>query len=232
MKRTQYILASLLCIAACISPPARVVPTTVPAPSPVSSWQASVQPLRDSNGESYCTVFAVAPEIWMTAKHCAPTNDGETIGSWGHAAVTVYRDEDTDIALIRAWPALPALSLAAEAPSAGDRLSTAGYGDRGLPEPLLVTRSGLLLFEQLRMLGVVSSFAGIDTAHGDSGSPVVNARGRLVGVLWGFNPLTHLTAYVPYEDVARVLGLITAQMASHSACSRPAGCGTTPVMRR
>lgn len=231
MRRGYLSVALIVCLAGCAtSTTARVAPTT--AADRVSSWQASVQPLRDSEGEAYCTAFAVAPEIWMTAKHCAPTNDGETLGNWGKPAVTVYRDEDTDIALVRAWPAVEPIVLAAEAPSAGDTLSTAGYGDRGLPEPRLTARSGLLLFEQLRMLGVVSSFVGIDTAHGDSGSPVVDARGRLVGVLWGFNPLTHLTAYVPFEDTERVLGLMTAMNASQSDARWPVGAGTTPVMRR
>lgn len=67
-------------------------------------------------------------------------------------------------------------------------------------------RTGMLLFADLSFNGdIPSTVSDLRAVPGDSGSPIVDQRGRLVGVVWGIGLLNGLTWSVPYGEVARVV---------------------------
>ena len=105
-------------------------------------------------------------------------------GSQAYDATLVGRDEAFDLAALRiARPAAEPIPIAGVGPQVGETLRSCGYG-----------QDGRYWCNQGRMLGYVRT-TQTRTAEtlelsgrardGDSGGPVFNGSGELVGVLWG-----------------------------------------------
>lgn len=98
-------------------------------------------------------------------------------------ATVLATDRDWDLAALAIWrPDVVPISLATEAPRRGDLLTIAGYGKGWYRASAgqctqYVSPGGNLPFEMIEL----------DTAarQGDSGGPILNRRGELVGVLFG-----------------------------------------------
>ncbi|MEM8865624.1 MAG: serine protease [Planctomycetota bacterium] len=129
----------------------------------------------------------------------------------------VAADAKHDLALIQT-PALPGspLQLSAEEPSGP--LTIAGYGAgsyrqstgsvAGYARPLNATHQSVKISTQCR--------------QGDSGGPVINARGLMVGVLWGNEPgLTYATVGQPIRRVIQHLRNRRQQIAQPSPNTQP-----------
>lgn len=202
MRRVSLILPLLLVLLACgsASHTAQVVP--------VPRWSrmlASVWPLRDET-DAYCTAFSINATrgYWMTAKHCA----GEgTVGPLHQPVLAVYADPEWDVLVLQSASTAPAIPLG-KPPTLGDTVLAAGYGYRG-PLERLTVRAGVvgLVLVQPRATDPASLLATFASVPGDSGGPVVNERGELVGLLWGYNPKAEMSWVVPYAAVARVYRL-------------------------
>lgn len=203
--RIALILPLLALLSGCATTDgAKGVPTRPGISAAEAALRASTSALWQADGEPYCTAAAIAPHVWLTAGHCAPRGDGETVGALRLPAVTVFENDAVDLAVVQSLATAPPLALGPP-PSIGDILSTAGYGHRGgLPQ--LVLRAGRLLFGRLSFNGdQPSGILDLPSVHGDSGSPVADNAGRLVGVVWGFSESNRLTWAVAYSDVATVV---------------------------
>ncbi len=142
-----------------------------------------IQMVKDGKLVNVCTASSISQERrhWITVAHCVPE---EPIYIMGELAKWLHWDEAEDLAVLQtASESLPALKLAEVGVTFEAIVKTAGYPS-GQLSPLL-------------MVGTVSNpqanlNAGTDRRfmvyqlpgmEGDSGSPVVNAKGELVSVV-------------------------------------------------
>ncbi|GAB6164261.1 hypothetical protein JCM19992_02610 [Thermostilla marina] len=138
---------------------------------------------------SGAVVGASDAHAWvLTCAHLFAEGIGETSvlfpdGSRRLARVRLL-DRQWDVALLETPPlVVTPLSLAERAPQAGEVLYTCGYGSDGR----LVFRSGKALgyVGQGTLPGRETLAVSGAAREGDSGGPVLDARGRVVAVLWG-----------------------------------------------
>lgn len=168
----------------------------------------SVQPLQ-ANGQTFCTAFSINEKegLWETARHCAEVSlekkwDVEISGAWAY--IVYMAPGNDDVAIFQSKATAPSLPLSRTAPRVGDPVSVVGY-PYGLP--LLVTAKGFVaaLRTPFQDAGV-SDILDVTIAPGNSGSPVLDRRGAVVGVVWGrFNGSEHAIS-VPWETVVRLTG--------------------------
>lgn len=177
---------------------------------PPSTDTASVQPMQ-LNGQTFCTAFSIneAEGLWATARHCVEagaqmrqmTNTAPTL--WYDRYDVVYVDDVYDVAVIQADVRAPALQFAAVAPMVGDRVSVTGfpYGLRRL-----VRVSGTVAGRNVPLASTFpSDILDVTVAGGNSGSPVLNVDGALVGILWGKFTDSNHSISVPHHAVVRIL---------------------------
>lgn len=169
----------------------------------------SVQALQ-SAGRTFCTAFAVAPERWMSAGHCGAYalelwESGKDVMLMGVPATAVQIDTDYDIAVFTVAVVAPPIRLADRAPEVGDEIAIAGF-PWGVPK--LVTTWGRVSARRMPVYHptydaiMLSDVLDITTSPGNSGSPVFNAKGELISLLWGgFTSSAHALS-VPYEALA------------------------------
>jgi S1-C subfamily serine protease len=183
---------------------------TILAPSSGATLLPSVMPLRaeiEGVERTFCTAFAINEQehLWATAKHCveAALDEEWEMRIGGGFAYPIYLTPGgDDVAVIQAERAGEALSLAFEAPSVGQAIRIQGY-PYGLP--IRVTVTGTLAGRMLPIAGQFSDVLDINVAGGNSGSPVMNEDGRVIGVLWGrFVQSSHALA-VPWETLQRLI---------------------------
>ena len=131
--------------------------------------------------------FAVGPGWLVSNAHVLPIGAAcEVITRTGlHAPVieVLRRDENRDLVLFRAnvGPGVPSLRLSAVTPEAGDEVAVIGHPE-GLSYSLsfgvvAAVRRDLTMGELIQFDAAIS--------HGNSGGPVLNASGELVGVTVG-----------------------------------------------
>lgn len=166
-------------------PPGYCVRVVVPGTGYTSSGSGTV--IACENGWS----------LVLTNRHVAPrrertlvvTADGR--GEYEAVYLDVNPDEG-DLAVLAVRAELPAAEVSAEEPKPGEAVTVYGFGGRprgALPK----TRTGVVLpdhrdgyhYRTANGLKVT-----VETVPGDSGSGVFNARGRLVGVVWGFGGMS------------------------------------------
>lgn len=116
-----------------------------------------------------------------------------------YRAVIIEQDADADLALlaIRKPAGISPVSVAETAVSVQETVQFGGYsGGR------LLFRAGPVIQSRSRWLNVTGT-----TYSGCSGGPVLNQRGRLVGVCWGnSNGTVYATPWTPVRDfLSRVL---------------------------
>lgn len=184
------------------------VPVAKPAtPSPQTSIDA-IWPLR-ADGHAFCTAFSINEQkgYWMTAQHCTWEGPGEayygTVGPLRQPTTVIYRDPEWDIAVLWSMQRWPAIPLAEQGPEIGEAVISAGFGgDRQHPRPAV--HNGQVMHFVFAPWIPPSWVVHIDLDFGDSGSPLLNERGELVGLMWGKFGHIPFALSVPYEAVAAV----------------------------
>ena len=166
----------------------------------------SIQPLQHE-GRTFCTAFSINAQEgnWATARHCADfaAESGYSVTILNQPAYVVFVDQFYDVAVYQAPKAkMPALKLG-KVPRTGDSLSIMGF-PYGLPE--LVTVWGEIAARHVPITGYnISDILDVTVAGGNSGSPVMNENGRVVGIVWGAFIQSPHTLSVPFESMERAL---------------------------
>lgn len=139
---------------------------------------------------------------------------GELKGSdaqWDQAVIELIRE-----------PEHPGVPLAGANPAQGDVVYAAGYG-RGNTVQLISGRVNGYLTSQPGQPTDWFDLTGGAAQSGSSGGPIFNARGELIGCLWGANPQQRQTVGVATGRTQRFLLPWNARLAAVKA--RLAQCG-------
>ena len=138
----------------------------------------------------YCTTFSINAELgyWMTAGHCFQAGVEATIG--GEPAVAQFADDRIEVAVYKTRLKAPAVRLAPRAP----RVCNHACGPRamvtivGFPISMpLTVAHGYLANRGAKPWAEGDVFDTYDAPAepGNSGSPIFNAEGELIGILVG-----------------------------------------------
>jgi hypothetical protein len=154
--------------------------------SPVAASRPdSVQPLQNS-GRTFCTAFSINERdgLWGTAGHCAViTLKLGTVTIGGSRAEVIAIDPHWDLAVLQSDLRAPAIPLFAGELRVGDSVEIQGF-PYGLAKKVTTFGRVAALAEPIDEYHV-SNVLDVTVAGGNSGSPVLNNRGQLAGVLWG-----------------------------------------------
>ena len=135
-----------------------------------------------TSGPCQGSAFFVTPELLLTNAHvvCAETAEAR-VGERKVPATIVQIDDELDVALVRAEGAggTPLRLAHVMGVRAGDRVAAAGApGGRDVS-----VVPGVVTLPLTRIWGVlhIEAFASLD--HGNSGGPLLDARGQAIGVI-------------------------------------------------
>lgn len=139
--------------------------------------------IADENGapQGSCSGFMIDSKKHhvLTAGHC----DGPKVTVDGTPTIKIFKDERKDLMVIRAYSVeRPALKLAPKGPDVGDEVASMGFGF-GLEQPMF--RVAHISNIRLDIEGLSGPFIVIDAAFvgGQSGGPVVNQTGEVIGIV-------------------------------------------------
>lgn len=197
MTRT---LASLVAILALL--------VAYPVAPSATNQEPAILPLVQ-NGEGFCTAVSVneADGLWLTAGHCIAHIDWNKgpVTLAGQGALPVYIAPADDLGLYQANQHGTAAKLAKKGPNVGEPIWVKGFP---LGWPLLITTQGFLAAQRLQFLDgswPTSDVYDVTIAPGNSGSPVFNAHGELVGIVWGATSYGHALV-TPLAVIQRLIG--------------------------
>jgi len=181
---------------------------------PIGSMAATkpnpIQPLQ-IGGVTFCTAFSINEKEgnWGTAAHCATHGLDKVVTILGQEAYVAFIGyPEGDVAVYRSKAHAPALKLAKSEVKVGDSIQIIGF-PYGIG---LVSTRGYMAAHDITMVHndtgyfMRNDILDITVAGGNSGSPVLNGRGEVAGVLWGgFHQSMHAIG-VPYDVVVRLIG--------------------------
>ena len=171
----------------------------------------SVLPLVDAaTGKTFCTAFSInqLDNIWASAGHCAAhaVEKDITVHLANRLAIPVYfwYDQNHDMAVWQAQVSAKAFKLAKEPPQLYDVVVVQGY-PYGLPALIHTTGTVAARNVFIAKDAPISDILTNAIAGGNSGSPVLNKKGEVVGIVWGmFTQGRHAIA-VPWEALKQNL---------------------------
>lgn len=151
-------------------------------------------------GAGSCTAWKISSDMIATAGHCCDdgyeyslSGDNAPVGDLERPAMLV--DDDVhDVCVLRAKMRGQSIPLADEEPEVGEPVWTAGY-----PQGRFLISDGYWSGHDGRGQNVCS----VVVHGGSSGSPILDASGRAVGVLVARVELDNLTIVAPLEWLAR-----------------------------
>lgn len=155
----------------------------------------------------HCTAVAVAPRVVLTAAHClagAPADEFHILFGYARmdweasGTIGAVRPLGGDLAALCLGEAAPATLGIGPAAGAGDTVRIVGYGR---------PRVHLQHARDCRVLGTGGGEMLLDcgATEGDSGGPVLDGAGRVVGILSRASPERAIAVAVP-AGTAEVCG--------------------------
>ena len=178
--------------------------------SPLKADLDPVQPLKNKQHQTFCTTFSIneKEDYWATARHCVRAAQERGYGMFilGEKASVVFESVgDDDVAILEAETDAPSLKLSKEPLEVGDEVVIKGF-PYGLPR--LIKVKGYLAAKGVPLGpgAPISDILDITVAGGNSGSPVLNEDGKVVGLLWGGFVNSPHAASIPWETLKRIVG--------------------------
>jgi len=161
-----------------------------------------------SNGSG----FVVAPRMIATNAHVVAGSDRLTVQSGSNSLVgsVVWFDPQLDFALLRTAADLPGAPLAVNEKSLtpGTIAGVMGYplgGGFAAGDAIVVQRlnaDGLDIYGKQKVIRKIYALRG-DVVPGNSGGPVVNPQGEVVGIIFGHSVTLNKTGYaITAEQIA------------------------------
>lgn len=171
-KLAAFVLAAVLFVSSSIS---------AAAPKILSSITPLQFSASDDSLQNYCTAGKINGEkgLWLTAAHCVDDH----MYMQGKPVFVIDVNEAKDLAVVMSPTAVGTPLQLADRPSDwGGRVETAGYSF-GYPKPFYFT--GNVAHPGFVFPGEDQEFVLYDmpVAGGQSGSPILNNKGKLVGVM-------------------------------------------------
>ncbi len=176
----------------------------------------SVQALK-FRGQTYCTAWSVNEQegYWASAGHCAlgamdatAKTEGEFSTLDGVQAAVIYIDPFVDVAIFQADVHADAFKLAKKAAEVGDGVIVVGFPfglARARTAGSMAIRS-LWLVHPIIHNYVLNDVLDLTTAPGNSGSPVFDVHGKVVGLLWGGFGEVPMSLTVPLDALRTSIG--------------------------
>jgi S1-C subfamily serine protease len=170
--------------------------------------RAEMMTLRVRNiscaGESVGSGFAVNPHTLITNRHVLAGAAVLQMNTWDGTSIegdvnTSATGRLVDIGVTVVGKKLPAVAQLGPAPKVGDRVTAVGYPLGGA---LTLSSGRVLRYLDGRSLDPSIAFDGqvIEVSarikHGNSGGPLLDARGRVVGVIYAGEPGPTTEAYM------------------------------------
>lgn len=181
------------------------------APTSVLTAPNPVQPLQ-IDGQTFCTAFSIHEKEgqWATAAHCAIYALDKKVTILGQEAYVVFIGyPEGDVAIFHSQAHAPALRMAEKEVPVGHQITIRGF-PYGLPG--LISTRGSMGGHDITIIHPDTGYfmrndiLDITVAGGNSGSPILNAQGKVTGVLWGgFNSSGHAIG-VPFDVMQRLIG--------------------------
>jgi hypothetical protein len=172
--------------------------------------------------------WAVRPNLIVTNAHVVAGADDTTVTTQSgvelDATAVAYRPED-DLALLRIDSRLPTLAISSER-SVGDRAAVLGFPENGpyavTPARIGETRDTISEDSYGRgPIGRTITALGGEVRSGNSGGPLIDGRGRVVGVVFAATTGGPPGGFaVPAEQVREVLHHRSATAVDTGACTR------------
>jgi S1-C subfamily serine protease len=161
----------------------------------------------DEDTYGLCTGAYVAPQLVLTAAHCFEGAKELYLLPSKQPVMLFVKDMAADLALLRTSEPGTALPLAEKTPPRGTAIALIGFPWR---TPEAVFQAGYVsstLFNNPKLGPARFIYADVMVIVGDSGAPVVNQAGQLVGVVsaGAGEGTDHIAVLVPVEVVSDFL---------------------------
>ena len=167
--------------------PAAAVPNTTPHPAIVRVIVEEGKALANGSGSLVAVreQYGLVVTNWHVVREATGKIEVVFPDGFRSAATVLKTDEDWDLAALLVWrTSVVPLTISTQAPQPGDVLTIAGYGP-GDYRAVSGKCTQYVAPSEKHPFEIVELSA--QARQGDSGGPILNARGELAGVLFGAN---------------------------------------------
>jgi S1-C subfamily serine protease len=231
--RLQIVVAAAIIVGSgCVAaPPAPTPPPSLPGTRPVLTADSDQQRAAEitvrvrNRGCDFLATgsgFAVTEHLLVTNQHVVEGADELQLDTWEGRSVRVTVHSVTylhDLAIIETAESLPRVArLAASDPEPGSGISVVGFPAGG---PLRQRSGTVIDVVDGAQFDDNASILRIDARveHGNSGGPLLDLRGRVVGVVYAVEKATGYGFAIPVSSLKRVLDDYTVLSERPDPCS-------------